>query len=256
VKPHGTAVLECPHLDEIADPVGDPQSATPGLGRVGAPASGERVRDPTAVAYLADHSLLVAPQPQGAFAACVNQTVRRDLVRREHEIGGSIVGEPRLDGVIGDPSADLTQRVCIELHRRRSQRRLAERFAKGQRERLDAGESCAVAVVAVLLQVGMVAPRLLDDLARKGIGVIRTQQRECGVGEGDVKQRFMAFAFREFGGTALGPDRLADPTQAMIGTRLACDEVLPRRNDARRIRADIRHVGEHHFVAGVAEPLL
>ena len=57
----------------------------------------------------------------------------------------------------------------------------------------------------------------------------------------------MALALDQLGGTASGPDRLADDARGGV-VLAAGHEVAPNRDHPRRVRADVGHVREAHAV--------
>ena len=63
----------------------------------------------------------------------------------------------------------------------------------------------------------------------------------------------MAMAFGELRVAASGPDRLPDPADRPSARAVLVDELLPGRDDARRVRAHLGHVGEEHAVGVLAE---
>lgn len=91
----------------------------------------------------------------------------------------------------------------------------------------------------------MIAQGLVDHRVRKGILVVRAKELpRRGVGECDVEERFVALAFDELGRGALGPDRLPDSSDRPVDAQMLVDEVLPGRDDPRRVLADLSHVRE------------
>jgi hypothetical protein len=95
-----------------------------------------------------------------------------------------------------------------------------------------------------------------DDAGVEGVDVVRAQQPEVlGALEGEVEQGLVALALDERLGAAVGPDRLADAPQPPALTGVGIDELAPRGDDARRVDADVGHVGEGHSL-GLASELL
>ena len=77
--------------------------------------------------------------------------------------------------------------------------------------------------------------------------------QNAGVGEREVEQGLVAVALDELRGAALRMDRLADPAQGAARAAVGGHEVPPGRDDARRVRADVGHVGEQDVVGIAAE---
>jgi hypothetical protein len=61
--------------------------------------------------------------------------------------------------------------------------------------------------------------------------------------------------FGEFGRRSRRPDRFPDPSHGLLPYRTNFDEAAPRRNDARRIGANLLHVCKRDSVARIAQPL-
>jgi hypothetical protein len=93
-----------------------------------------------------------------------------------------------------------------------------------------------------------------DHLAVEVGGVVGAQQVEAvGGGERLVEQRLVALALDELVGRAAGPDRLADAAQRAAAPG---HEIVPGRDDAGRVVADVAHVGPLDAVGVTAEPPL
>ena len=103
----------------------------------------------------------------------------------------------------------------------------------------------------------MVPLRLLDDLRIERRDVVRAEEPERRrAGKREVEERFVPMALGELGIASPGPDRLADPADRLSAGPVFVHELPPGRDDARRVRADLRHVGEEHVVRVFAERVL
>jgi hypothetical protein len=92
----------------------------------------------------------------------------------------------------------------------------------------------------------MAAERLVDHRRLERLGVIGAQESPARRGrKGDVQELLVALALDELLAAAVGRDRLADSTYLAAGVLF--DEVLPGRDDPRRVRTDLRHVGKEHL---------
>ena len=96
----------------------------------------------------------------------------------------------------------------------------------------------------------------LDDARVERSDVVGAEKTEGGrVCKGQVEERFVPVALGELRVVAPVPDRLTDPADRLPAGTVLVDELVPRCDDPRRVRAHLRHVGEKHPVGVLAERL-
>ena len=181
VQPYDRAARRHPDLDELAQLVGEPQTATVGLVRRW-DGSARRV----APRYGRRHGCRrsrcdLDPCPQDAAAATVADAVGRDLVRGEDEIGDPRRVESGLDARSADERADLGKAGRVEGERGCAGRRVRERIRQRCSDGVVVGRPPAGLMVPVLEQEMMRTAGLVDDRWREAGRVVRTQQPPLGV---------------------------------------------------------------------------
>jgi hypothetical protein len=216
----------------------------------------ERIGEAAGVGDVEDDHLVSQPGAQHALPAPVAHGVRRRLVHREDDVARGHRGQPRLQRAQLDEPAHGGQGAGSEGQPVGTGRRPGERI--GERGR-DGAEILVAAAVAGLVtrHHGRVADvGLADDVGVEGVDVVGAQQPEVlNAREGEVEQRLVALALDELVGAAIGPDRLPDAPQATPLPAMGVDELTPCGDDARRVDADLGHVGEGHAVGPGAELL-
>ena len=245
VQPHDVPGRERAHLDQVAQLVGQPQPVTVGLALLRALAAGQRRRispksstSHSSVPLSCQMLRTPRPPPWRTLLAAISLTASRKSCSRSPASAARSRGRRRSG-------------AARSANRRRT--------PPGRGSRTGAGSGSRTA------PRGPRAPDRRCWAARRRAGGSRTRARRppgpawsCRtgraaksrrVGEGDVQQALVAMAFGHLGGAARGPDRLADPATARAG--MGVDELAPGGDDARRVRADIVHVGELD-VLGVA----
>ena len=256
MQPHHAAGGVGAHLDQVAHLVGEPQAVAADLAAPGPLATGERRRDPALVAHLAQQHARLLPEEHPAVAAAVAHAVRGDLVDREEQVSGAVAAEPGLLGEAADEAPHGREGVEAHLVLDRGGRRVGQRVGERLGDRLEPVEERALARDAVVDHGGMRPAGRGDDVGRERVGVVRADEPERGgVGEGEVEQGLVAMALDELRGAALRMDRLADAAQGAARAGVLGHEVPPRRDDPRRVRADVGHVGEEDVVGIAAERL-
>ncbi len=183
--------------------------------------------------------------------------VRGDLVRREDEVLGPWPDEPRLLRPPGDELPHLGQRVAVEDQLLCADRRVAELIGEGRGDSVDAAIAPAVSERLEVRDEGVGPLRLLDDLRVERRDVVRAEEPERRrAGKREVEERFVPMALGELGIASPGPDRLTDPADRLSAGPVFVHELPPGRDDARRVRADLRHVGEEHTACVLAQRVL
>lgn len=252
VQPDDAALGQLAQLDEVAELVGEPEAPAARLAERGPHAADQRLLgDAPAVADFADQGVGVAPDAQDAAAAAVAHAVGGDLVDGEHEVVRPLPGQPGPLALRRREVAQVGERLADDLVFGRVRRWLGQRRSE-LRHRV-------VAAIGAARGPGderMAGLGLGDHVGVELHGVVGADQVEVrGGGEGDVEQRLMALALDELGRAALGPDRLADPAHRATQAGVRVDELLPGGDDARRIGAQLGHVGEHDLLGVGAEAL-
>jgi hypothetical protein len=229
------------HLDQVAELVDHPQATARRGGRVGPHAPRERIRDLTVIADLADQFIALPPHAQLAVAAGVPHRVGCQLVDREHEIGRLVVAEARGQGLLRDQRAKLGEVGAPEREGDRLRWRLRKRPLAGVGEGMS-HEVAAGALVAVIDQRRMGPLRVRDHVLVERVRVVGAEHPHRGVGPGEVDQRLVPDGLAHLLRRASGPDRLAHVMDPASGVGL--DHVGHRRDDARGVPAQVRHVDQ------------
>ena len=236
-------------LDQVADLVAQPQAVAAGLAAAGRwrPASGSAMRPPSATSQTsAPSACQMRSTPR---AAAVADRVGRHLVDGEHEVAGPRRGEARAVA----RAAPTSRRTAASVPAAKasssapgggagsgSVERGGDRAEVLDRSRCSRGAPSATTA-------GWLRCAFVDHVGRRARRRrTGTAARSPGVGEGEVEQRLVALALDELVGAALRPDRLADAAQPAPAPGVGVDELAPRGDDARRVGADLGHVGEGH----------
>jgi len=153
----------------------------------------------------------------------------------------------------GDDLAQARQPVRVEAVALGRLRRRRQGTGERLRDRRQAWVGGASRPVVADGDVRMAAARFGDDRGRQRGGVVGAEQAEVRRGrEGEVEEGLVALALDQLGGTAPGPDRLADAARGRV-VLAAGHEVAPDGDDPRRVRADVGHVRKAHAVCPALE---
>ena len=91
----------------------------------------------------------------------------------------------------------------------------------------------------------MRARRIGHDRSRKPGAVVGTQESNRAAAESQVDQRLMSGCLLQLCFRAAGPDRLADAAHALATMLTGIGQ--DRRDDPRRVTAQLRHINQHHL---------